>query len=98
MAQTSEVLLSYLYLKSSFSLIWSRKLSYLEAVSESLYPLFLLTAPISGSSAREWVGWDVPAADPGEDQLDHAGHGLQLGASVLGPIARGLIAAHGPSV
>ena len=56
----------------------------------------LLTAPISGSSAGEWVGWDVPAADPGEDQLDHAGHGLQLGASVLGPIARGLIAAHGP--
>ena len=56
----------------------------------------LLTAPISSSSAGEWVGWDVPAADPGEDQLDHAGHGLQLGPGVLGPIARGLIAAHGP--
>ena len=61
----------------------------------------LLTAPIRGPPAGEWVGRDVPAADPGEDQLDHAGHGLQLGASVLGPIARGLIAVHsvhGPSV
>ena len=58
----------------------------------------MLTAPISGSSAGEWIGRDVSAADPGEDQLDHAGHGLQLRAGALGPIARGLIAiaAHGP--
>ena len=53
----------------------------------------LLTAPIRSSSAGEWVGRDVPATDPGEDQLDHAGHGLQLGPIARGPIA---IAAHGP--
>ena len=58
----------------------------------------LLTAPIRSPSAGEWVGRDVPAADPGEDQLDHAGHSLQLRPGVLGSIACGLIAiaAHGP--
>ena len=68
------VVLSYLYLveSSSFSWIWSRRLSNLEQGWDSKCQNHTQSPPIGGASAGKRRAADVPAAD-------QSGHGTEQG-------------------
>ena len=68
------VVLSYLYLveSSSFSWIWSRRLSNLEQGLDSMCQNHTQSPPIGGATAGKRRAADVPAAD-------QSGHGTEQG-------------------